>query len=157
VKKLKTAKIRLRKLLIANGRILCFGLSANFFTASQSSVVGRAVPCPPHDGNQALFLCPPCPAIRQHHAHPARFQVRHFMGKIQCQGNVCQGNGKKRFLDYSPDNHSPGISPAFAIPHPPSSLWLRLAAPGSLRLLPLPFPGSPGEKPDGWPGQNLPG
>jgi len=51
----------------------------------------------------------------------------HFNRKIQSQGNLCQGNGKRRFPDYSPDNHSPDICPVFSILHP-SSLWLRLAA-----------------------------
>jgi hypothetical protein len=50
------------------------------------------------------------------------------MEKAQSQGNVCHGNRKKRFQVYSPDNHSLDISPAFSIRHPPSSLWLRLAA-----------------------------
>jgi len=34
----------------------------------------------------------------------------------------------KSVSDYSPDNHSPDICPAFSIRHPPSWLWLRLAA-----------------------------
>jgi hypothetical protein len=47
---------------------------------------------------------------------------------MQSQGNVCQGNGKKRFEDYSPDNHSPDFSPAFSILHPPSSLFALIMA-----------------------------
>jgi hypothetical protein len=40
---------------------------------------------------------------------------------------LCQGNGKMRFPDYSPDSHSPDICPAFSMFHP-SSLRLRRAA-----------------------------
>jgi hypothetical protein len=38
--------------------------------------------------------------------------------------------GEKRFQVHSPDNHSPDCSPAFSIRHPPSLIWLRLAALG---------------------------
>jgi hypothetical protein len=67
--------------------------------------------------------------------YPGRFPVCHFTGKIQSQGNICQGNGEKRFQDDSPDNERPDIFPAFSIRRPPASLWLRLGAPGLLRLL----------------------
>jgi len=33
--------------------------------------------------------------------------------KSSRQGNVCQGNGRRRSKDDSPDNHSPAFSPAF--------------------------------------------
>jgi hypothetical protein len=47
----------------------------------------------------------------------------------------CQGNGKKRFQNHSPDSHSLDMSPAFSIRHPPSSPCLRRAARRILRLL----------------------
>jgi len=80
----------------------------------------------PNHKVRILFLY--CNAIRQHRAYPGRSPIGHFTEKMQSQGNKCQGNGKKRFQDYSPDNHSPDICPAFSIRHPPSWLWLRLAA-----------------------------
>jgi hypothetical protein len=52
--------------------------------------------------------------MRQQRASPRRSPVRHLAGKIQSQGNVCQGNEKKPVQDYS-DNHSPDFSPAFSI------------------------------------------
>jgi len=48
--------------------------------------------------------------------------------KSGSQGNVCQGNGKSRFADDSPDNHSPDCSPAFSILHSPSSNFALVAA-----------------------------
>ena len=56
-----------------------------------------------------------------------------FCGKIQSQGNGCQGNGNKRFQNHSPDNHSLDISPACSSRPPTSSLWLQLAALGHPR------------------------
>jgi hypothetical protein len=45
---------------------------------------------------------------------------------------LCQGNGRGRRLDYSPDDHSPDLSPALPILRwsSPCSFWLRLAALG---------------------------
>jgi hypothetical protein len=72
--------------------------------------------------------------IRHHRACPEILPIRYFTGKSQSQGNGCQGNGKKRFQNHSPDSHSLDMSPAFSIRHPPSSPWLRLAARRILRL-----------------------
>jgi len=58
-------------------------------------------------------------------SRPTRFSLRGFPGKMQSQGNVCQGNGKKPSPDYSPDNHSPDFSGHSKLPLQ-SSLWLRL-------------------------------
>jgi hypothetical protein len=48
----------------------------------------------------------------------------------------CQPGPKhdKRFQDYSPDKHCPDTSSVSSILHPPSSLWLRRAAPGILGI-----------------------
>ena len=70
--------------------------------------------------NKLVFLgCgrPRCRAMRQQRASPRRSPVRHLAGKIQSQGNVCQGNEKEPVQDHSPDNHSPDFSPAFSIRH----------------------------------------
>ena len=64
---------------------------------------------------------------------PGIFPIRYSTGKSQSQGNGCQGNGKRRFPNYS-DIHSLDISQAFLIRLPPPSPWLRLAARRILRL-----------------------
>jgi hypothetical protein len=59
-----------------------------------------------------------------------------FSGKLQSQRNVCQGNGRSVFriipltnIPLAPHRFLPS-----SILHPPSSLWLRSAALGFLRL-----------------------
>jgi hypothetical protein len=69
-----------------------------------------------------------CPEIRQNHAFATTLPAGRFTGKIQSQGNDCQGNGKKRSQVYSPDNHSPDCSPAFSILYSPSSILALVAA-----------------------------
>jgi hypothetical protein len=50
------------------------------------------------------------------------------------QGNVCQGNGRGPRLDYSPDNHSPDISPAL-----PISMFILVAAGRAVFILHFAF------------------
>jgi hypothetical protein len=73
----------------------------------------------------------------------------HRAGKIQSQGNDCQGNGKAHFQFYCPDNDSPDFSAAFSILHPASSVSvpapkaLAHAAPESTMLGKLKLRGIP--------------
>jgi len=73
----------------------------------------------PPRSNKSVFSCgrPRYRAMRQQYASQGRSPVRHLAGKIQSQGNVCQGNEKEPVQDHSPDNHSPDLSPAFSIRH----------------------------------------
>ena len=59
-----------------------------------------------------------------------------FSGKNRSQGNVCQGNGKSDFklIPLTMIPLTSRLPCPSAILHPPSSLWLRLAAPGVLSL-----------------------
>ncbi|MGA2557406.1 MAG: hypothetical protein ABSG04_14165 [Verrucomicrobiota bacterium] len=43
------------------------------------------------------------------------FRFSDLPEKSRSQGNVCQGNGRRRFTDDSPDNHSPDFSPALSV------------------------------------------
>ncbi len=69
-------------------------------------------------------------ALCQDQASPTGFQPSTLPGKRRSQGNVWQGNGRRRFPKDSPDSHSPDFSPAFLIlPLPSSSFALAAALP----------------------------
>jgi len=95
-------------------------LLKNFSSASICMICGPS-----------LFLVPSFISFRGKKSSrecATRCSVRRCKGKIQSQGNDCQGNGERPFQVHSPDNHCPDCSPASSILQPPTSPWLRLAA-----------------------------